>query len=361
MGQHARRGPRRRRRSRRAAPAGRARGAGQADAGRPAFGDAGRALRRPVAAGARARVRVPRSREVPRLRSLPPHVDAARDRAVRGRDRAGGSQHPRLPRRQVHVPERAAGASLRHRRRERHRLPPGRPAGRRGPRRRHHAGERADGVVLRHAHLARAARPLDPRQHPRGAAAGSAAQRAEPRRRPASGPRRRSASSSSSTAPTRPARRATSGWIRSGFGLENFDAVGAWRTTDGTVPIDASGTLPDGRSFSGPQGAARDPRRPARRVHARDHRQADDVCARPRPGARRPSRRREDGQGDRRRSVSLLERGAGDRQQPRLPDAAGRAEAGAGSRLDPADTRTVQRHPAPERAPQGTLSQEPGR
>ncbi len=37
-----------------------------------------------------------------------------------------------------------------------------------------------------------------------------------------------------------------------GFGLENFDAVGAWRTKDGNFEIDASGTLPDGRSFSGP-------------------------------------------------------------------------------------------------------------
>jgi len=41
-----------------------------------------------------------------------------------------------------------------------------------------------------------------------------------------------------------------------GFGLENFDAIGAWRTTDGKFPIDASGTLPDGRSFNGPQGLA---------------------------------------------------------------------------------------------------------
>jgi len=38
-----------------------------------------------------------------------------------------------------------------------------------------------------------------------------------------------------------------------GFGLENFDAVGAWRTTDGKFPIDASGLLPDGRTFSGPE------------------------------------------------------------------------------------------------------------
>ena len=37
-----------------------------------------------------------------------------------------------------------------------------------------------------------------------------------------------------------------------GFGLENFDAVGAWRTMDGKFPVDSSGTLPDGRRFSGP-------------------------------------------------------------------------------------------------------------
>jgi hypothetical protein len=36
-----------------------------------------------------------------------------------------------------------------------------------------------------------------------------------------------------------------------GFGLENYDAVGAWRTHDGQVPIDPSGTLPDGSSFQG--------------------------------------------------------------------------------------------------------------
>ena len=37
-----------------------------------------------------------------------------------------------------------------------------------------------------------------------------------------------------------------------GFGFENFDAVGAWRVKDGPFAIDASGTLPDGRSFRGP-------------------------------------------------------------------------------------------------------------
>jgi mono/diheme cytochrome c family protein len=37
-----------------------------------------------------------------------------------------------------------------------------------------------------------------------------------------------------------------------GFAFENFDAVGAFRTRDGDFPIDPSGTLPDGRSFQGP-------------------------------------------------------------------------------------------------------------
>jgi hypothetical protein len=36
-----------------------------------------------------------------------------------------------------------------------------------------------------------------------------------------------------------------------GFGLENYDAAGAWRTHDGRFPIDPSGVLPDGRTFNG--------------------------------------------------------------------------------------------------------------
>lgn len=37
-----------------------------------------------------------------------------------------------------------------------------------------------------------------------------------------------------------------------GFGLENFDGVGAWRNNDGKYMIDASGTLPGGEKFDGP-------------------------------------------------------------------------------------------------------------
>ncbi len=37
-----------------------------------------------------------------------------------------------------------------------------------------------------------------------------------------------------------------------GFGLENLDAAGRWRTREGRHPIDARGVLPDGRAFDGP-------------------------------------------------------------------------------------------------------------
>jgi len=38
-----------------------------------------------------------------------------------------------------------------------------------------------------------------------------------------------------------------------GFGLENYDAVGGWRTRDGDAAVDAGGELPGGRSFRGPR------------------------------------------------------------------------------------------------------------
>jgi hypothetical protein len=37
-----------------------------------------------------------------------------------------------------------------------------------------------------------------------------------------------------------------------GFGLENYDGIGKWRTMDGKFPVDASGALPNGKAFSNP-------------------------------------------------------------------------------------------------------------
>jgi hypothetical protein len=39
-----------------------------------------------------------------------------------------------------------------------------------------------------------------------------------------------------------------------GFALENFDAVGRWRTTEEGQPVDAAGGLPDGSQFFGVRG-----------------------------------------------------------------------------------------------------------
>ena len=50
-----------------------------------------------------------------------------------------------------------------------------------------------------------------------------------------------------------------------GFGLENYDLVGRWRTTDQGLPIDAKGKLPTGETFEGArelsQIIGKDPRR----------------------------------------------------------------------------------------------------
>jgi hypothetical protein len=37
-----------------------------------------------------------------------------------------------------------------------------------------------------------------------------------------------------------------------GFGLENFDGIGAWRAKDGPHPIDPAGKLVSGETFAGP-------------------------------------------------------------------------------------------------------------
>jgi hypothetical protein len=39
-----------------------------------------------------------------------------------------------------------------------------------------------------------------------------------------------------------------------GFALENFDAVGRWRSLEEGRPVDASGGLPDGSKFTGEEG-----------------------------------------------------------------------------------------------------------
>ena len=42
-----------------------------------------------------------------------------------------------------------------------------------------------------------------------------------------------------------------------GFALENYDAVGRWRETEGEQPIDSAGSLPGGEPFLGVDGLER--------------------------------------------------------------------------------------------------------
>jgi hypothetical protein len=42
-----------------------------------------------------------------------------------------------------------------------------------------------------------------------------------------------------------------------GFAFENYDAIGRWRDEDAGRPIDATGVLPDGTRFDGPEGLTR--------------------------------------------------------------------------------------------------------
>jgi hypothetical protein len=39
-----------------------------------------------------------------------------------------------------------------------------------------------------------------------------------------------------------------------GFSLENFNAIGGWRSADAGKLLDVSAVLPDGTKFAGPQG-----------------------------------------------------------------------------------------------------------
>ena len=39
-----------------------------------------------------------------------------------------------------------------------------------------------------------------------------------------------------------------------GFALEQYDAIGRWRTMDGGQPVDSTGAMPDGRPIDGPRG-----------------------------------------------------------------------------------------------------------
>ena len=106
-----------------AARAGRARRAGEADARRSEGVGAGRELRRPVAGNPESRQHQAGPAEVPGVGARAPRRDEDGDADVLRRDPPREPSDRRLPRRALHVPQRAAGEALRHRRRDRAGLP----------------------------------------------------------------------------------------------------------------------------------------------------------------------------------------------------------------------------------------------
>ena len=76
-----------------------------------------------------------------------------------------------------------------------------------------------------------------------------------------------------------------------GLALENFDAVGKWRTLgESSEPIDASGVLPDGTKFDGPAGLRQALLTQSDRFVTTADREAADLRARPRRGVLRRAR-----------------------------------------------------------------------
>ena len=105
-----------------------------------------------------------------------------------------------------------------------------------------------------------------------------------------------------------------------GFALENFDAIGRWRTTDDGVTIDPSGTLFNGVNIGGAAALRIDDRQPAGNLRGRVDGTANDVCA----GARLDLHRYAGRAQDRARlgggKLPVFRAGAGRCQQPGVSD-----------------------------------------
>ena len=162
----------------------------------------------------------------------------------------------------LHVRQRTAGAALRDSRDLRQPLPARHAAESRSARRPARARRAAGDDVVSGSDVAGAARQMAARQHLRPAGAAASAGRGhEP---------------AGDQAGRRAARPFASGWRSTGtnpscaschsvidplgFALENFDAIGGWRTVDESgKPVDATGTTAErreGRGARGPAGAA---------------------------------------------------------------------------------------------------------
>ena len=132
-------------------------------------------------------------------------------------------------------------------------VPPGQAQGP-AARRPAHPGEHLDGHVEPDADLAGEAGQVGARADPGHASAAAAARCSRRSTRTRKRSRRRSLRQRMEQHRAKPScATCHSRMDPLGFGLENYDAVGAWRDKEGSFPIDASGTLPSGESFRGPE------------------------------------------------------------------------------------------------------------
>ena len=236
-----------------AARTGGPREADAADARRSEGARARHQLRESVALSAGPEERQSRRDGVSRFRRQPAsglpagNGDALRVRRARGPLGAGSA------RRGLHVRERAARQALRDSERLRSGLP-ARAGRERCPSRTARARQPAAGHVERESDVAGDPRQVDPRKPARqpgsAAAARRAAARGEADRRPRRSVRER--------IEQHRANPACAGCHKImdpiGLALENFDAIGRWRTVDEGVAIDASAQLVDGTPIDGPAG-----------------------------------------------------------------------------------------------------------
>ena len=206
---------------------------------------------------------------------------------------------------------------------------PARHADRRQPVRPARQGRRAHGDVAHRSHLAGRARQVGARQPLERAGAADAEQRAAAQRRSQSRRPHSDDARADGRAPQESGMRGVSpaSWIPIGLSMENFDAVGAWRTRDGDsvtaqgTPIDAQGELLDGTKVDGDCHAAPGAAPSAGAVRRHGDREADDLRPRPRPAAVRHAVGPRHRPGYRPDQLPLLVHRHGHRQQHAVPEA----------------------------------------
>ena len=216
-------------------------------------------LRESVAVSAQPRRRGAESAAVSRLRRQPAAGLPARDGTLLSEHRAGEPQRPRPARRRLHVPQRARRQALRRSERLRRSVPTRLAARRQRAPRTARAGQHSHGDVALDAHVAGAARQVDPRQH-HGHAAAAAARQCSAAEGKRTGQPGADDAAADGGAPEQSGMRDLSCEHRSARVRARElrrDRPLADVQTRRDSPIDASGSLPGGATFDGVRGLRR--------------------------------------------------------------------------------------------------------